>query len=361
MSPTKAVLAFIGLCIAVAVATVLWTHFNRPIPAGPMPGEDVAQPKAVTMLSLTHLIDDLASQISGSVGASDTYRVIPIKQGAWPIGTLVRVNAPGHPVNYEACAPITPVQSHQAPNMFPTSYEVDTGTAADIGLSPDLRGKVNAEVALKESNAVKLNFDRVEMAVLADDDITALTMKPACRAALKGRSLLMIRGLIKGKRVFTLQRSAASTGKVEAQLASFDINAGSGTSLLTVSDHDPLPFLAVVSTVSGSDTPGVSADVKAPTLGLIYLQRDVRDQSDAGRKLAGRLAQTDLHVVKTIETIPSAKMPSKASVRYFNDSDSEDARRVLMIVQQEFPDATLKQLQLFAPPGQMEVWLPRAK
>lgn len=310
-------------------------------------------------------------------GDSEQFRIIAT-DAEYPIGTLLR---PGSTVavDYDSCAPAKQPPKVNAPNLFPNTKVTQT-VALDFGLdNAVLSALVDAGVKLKNSDAVELKFSKSSVIFLSDRDIQKLATTGQCANALIGNTLLVVRGYVRGQRTFSIQREKDRTSSFGLKnIATFKVDAGSGSNTVAITDDADVGFLQVVSQVSadrirtGSSLPGspvigtptkVVATVQPPATpnrtGRVYIQRDATDSSGTDRRLAIALAGVGVPIEPRVEAIPTAKMPRLAQVRYFNDQDLSTAQRLLAEVKNVYPGAKIVKIGLPAPQSQFEVWLPR--
>ena len=183
----------------------------------------------------------------------------------------------------------------------------------------------------------------------------------------------LVRGYVIGQRSYLLERDRTASG--DAGLTKIgDVKfEGANGSKASLVDDQPVEFLAIVSKVSlpasspaggravaAAAVPKVSAPTAPAGQGKVYVQRDVRDSSDAAGRVQKLLAGLTLEVVPKVETVESRKMPRKAEVRYFNKEDEALAGHTANALRTIYPDAIKLYVGLKAPPRQLEVWLPKA-
>lgn len=332
-------------------------------------------------LSMDELQDQLATRAKMRLGNSQDFQVI-VTQAEYPVGTLMRQGST-IPVDFRACAPGEQPQRFGAPSLFP-SFRLNNEAAAGIGLDNALLTKIaDAGIKLSHGSDVTVSFQNTGLSVLSDNDLHALAVSAACSQALAGGTVLwMVRGYVRGQRQFAL--GATDTAAAHARLidiGSFEVNPGSGSSDVEVSDKGDVGFLQIISEVSAPaagqppppmrepasvpDTPPAKAGVVVdrPTVavrtGRIYIQQDRTDATGRGDAVRAALAGVGSPVVQTIERIDSQKMPDTAQVRYFNVADAALARSALDRLRATFPDAKLVRIPLPAPSGQLEIWLQR--
>lgn len=104
-----------------------------------------------------------------------------------------------------------------------------------------------------------------------------------------------------------------------------------------------------------------TAPTTLPNGPRLYVQADSNESPTDTAAFVAFLQQAwpQVSVVPQVETVPSAKMPLVAQVRFFNAGDEPLARQGLGILRQKYPNARIIRIGLSAPAGQLEVWLPR--
>lgn len=336
-----------------------------------------------------------------------------------PIGTLF---IPGHSLELDedSCRANPPPEAYRA-HAFP-DFNVQDAVAASVGLDPSVTQQLVALGAnIDRHSSISIRFDALERQYLDDHKLAELLRRPACIAALADGPVSMIRGYFRGQRNFVL--ATTGTGKIDAKLAkiaNFEVDRGAGESSVTLKDPSDFGFLQIYTQVAlktttstttttttvaapnpvllpppppppdegapqvnykyywpSPSTASVSIPVKvstvttrtasvitAPAASLavpyhVYIQRDALDGSHRDAIVATDLSQAGFPVASKVESVPSGKMPNQAQVRYFNLTDLESAKRALVILQKQFPNAQLRRIPLPSPNGQLEVWLPK--
>lgn len=173
--------------------------------------------------------------------------------------------------------------------------------------------------------------------------------------------------------------------KARLDQAELEVNAGSGGKGIGIVDKHAVPLFEVVTELPA----GPNAEPKRPALttslvtgrpesnsgqllpppivapaqtvpGKIYIQRDRADTSGNAAKLIALLKAQGFAVVPQVEAMPREETPNHASVRFFNDADRDKAVKVAAQLSQLYGAAIAPtQIKLVAPPGQLEIWLPR--
>jgi hypothetical protein len=361
----RLVLAIGGVLVLIAVAMVLWPRFR---------------PNKVEPLRTVALLSSLANDATNSINDKKARVRAPLF-GAEEIGTLIDPNG-SIAVSRGCRSAVEPVTQHPA-GFPPGTYKITEGAAADF--TQGFIGGLAAHMNLGADDAINLAFDDVDAKILYDDDLTAMAQTPECQKAINGRKLWIVRGYIEAKRTFTITGGMIDKASVENAASSthFDVNANSRSSSVTVADKQAIPLFEIVSAfdpqsaqqlaapaannaaligvavVGGKQQLAAVAPVTRAT-GRVFFQRDVADHSGVAAILQESVRALNLPVEPKVEQIPSNRVPSRASVRYFNGADEAEAQRVFAVVKARFPDATLDRMRLSAPAGQMEVWIPRA-
>lgn len=353
--------AWFAVLICVLVAAIagvfIWRGWPRPAPAEG--GEGV-----VRAASLDVLLKELAQRVAQQSGEAKDFRVL-VTVYQEPIGALME---PGRSIADDdvSCRPKTEPEKRDAPNLFPV-IETNRAVAGDFGLQAPLAQLGEAHASTRDADTVALRIDEPGRRALTGAVLRSVLNDPACRQAIGGRTMWLVRGYISGRREVILSSDRSVDLKGGAKLASFDI-APAGRDKLSVKDDQDRMFLQIVSEVQAPPAPAAAAGssevrlaapmrpVVAPG-GRIYIQQDVADDSNpAGTVLA---ALKGYNVVPKVEKIPSAKMPRAPQVRYFNEGDKSKAEEVAAALKSARLQAEVVRIALPAPVGQLEVWLPR--
>jgi len=314
----------------------------------------------------------LADRVSTKFKTGDDFRVL-VTDIDYPIGTLMEE---GRTVamSDEACLPAFEVHSYSLPSMFSTISM--TGKAAfDLGIdSAATQGMVKFGVKGGQDDVFNLSVSNAAGKFLLDDKLQQLLKQPDCAKTVEGKTLLLVRGYVIGKRIYLLQRArsgGADVGVDHVGALKVDASRSNGVSL---SDEAPVEFLQIVSKIAVGPQiaaapppppppppppfPGSTASVVVTT-GPVFMQRDVSDTSGNAAKIKDLLSGQSF-AVAGIEAIDHAKMPSIAQVRYFNKTDEGLADKAVAVLRQVYPSASKLFVGLKAPQGQLEVWLPKA-
>ena len=333
-------------------------------------------------MSMDDLQRQLADRAKARLGNAQDFQVI-VTEAEYPVGTLMRQGST-IPVDYRACEPQQPPIRVGAPSLFP-SFRLTSDAAASIGLDSGVIARIgDAGVKLSRDTGVTVSFQNTGLSVLSDHDLQTIALSKACNQALAGGLVLwMVRGYVLGQRQFALTATDAAAARLKVlKIGGFDVNPGSGTSSVEVSDPQDVGFLQIISEVKappqpprdpldpgdGAAMPGpstrlVPVKLTHPTVairtGRIYIQQDRTDTSSHAQTVRDALGGVGSTVAEAVQRIDSQKMPDVAQVRYFNPDDLPLADAALARLRATFPSATLVRIPLPAPPGQLEVWLPR--
>lgn len=361
--------AVLAAVVLAGVLGVMWLNRQQHVEKPP-----TDEHAAVRYETLDQLQQALAQRAATAWGGGDDFNIV-VTAYEVPIGTLMRQGR-SVPVEYSACKPQDVPPKFGIPSLL-QNYNVSREAAVDFGLDQDLLAKLGSlDANVKNASVLELSFKQPAIQVLSDGQIDSLLGNPACRQAIAGRPVLLVRGYIVGQRKFTLQnvKTNAFAGKVN-QTAGFSVNPGSGASSLDISDDTDRGFLQIVSQVDvvpevrGPASEGGNVAVEKPqapvasnftAAGTIYIQKDRADPTDRAGQVQQALRAAGLKVEQGIERIDTAKMPRRAQVRYFNAADKVRAEQVVTAVQAFFPNAKAARISVPAPAGQMEVWLPRS-
>ncbi|QWF18150.1 hypothetical protein [Lysobacter capsici] len=306
--------------------------------------------------------NQLAQRAADRIGSADDFKIV-VTQADFPIGTLLRQGST-IPVDYTSCLPTTATPKSSTTSLFPT-YSMSRSLAIDFGLDSKAIAKL-AELGLKlsDNDAINLSVANSGIQTLSDNDIQKITNNGSCNNALSaGSPVWLVRGYITGKRSFSLTSTNSSklNAKVE-KIGSFNVDAGSGSASLKLTDDSDVSFLQIISEIRKTPAQS-SSSITSPTssaaIGKVYIQKDASDTSRKAELVAKALSDASLAVAKSIEKIESKKMPKLAQVRYFNKSDRTEADNALTALKTHYPDAIITFISLPAPAGQLEIWLPR--
>ncbi len=371
-----------GIAVLFLAAFLLW----------PKPKPPTAPPVANVYDTIDRFQEELANRTRQKLGASDDFQVI-VAQIPYPIGTLMRQGTT-IPVDYRACAPGAQPPHLPVPSLFP-NYNLSNATAVTFGIDSEALSDVGkAGIDLARNEVVILSFRDTGADILSDRDIKDLIGLKDCRAAIASEPVWLVRGYIDGRRTFTLRRSAGARGELSvAKVGSFDVTPVSGGASVGLTDDSDLRFLQIVSqvalpppelpvklaipitpghhplerpgpipppSVSATPAPAVTKPTQQAAAGHVFVQIDIADSSGTAAQVVANLRTAGFPVVAKVERVDSAKMPRRAQIRYFNVADLPVARRALAQLTPLFPDAALVRIALPSPPGQLEVWLPKA-
>jgi hypothetical protein len=247
-----------------------------------------------------------------------------------------------------------------------------TGKAAfDLGIdSAATQGLVNFGVKAGQDDVYNLSVTNAAGKFLLDDKFQQLLNQPDCMKFVQGKTLLLVRGYVIGQRNYLLQRSQNGGANVGVDhVGSLKVDA-SRANEVSLADPAPVEFLQIVSKIAiGPQNPPPPPPPPPPPVpgqptnanfasGPVFMQRDEGDTSDNAAKIRDLLGAQSFRV-PGIEAIPHDKMPSIPQVRYFNRADEALANKAVAVLRQVYPSAAKLYVGLKAPPGQLEVWLPK--
>jgi len=135
--------------------------------------------------------------------------VVAVTTSQDPIGTIYRIGTT-IPVTYKACKPVSLDAPLSRANYFPSSYVLTKEAAANLGLDQAFQALAKININLQASRGVTLGFQKVTQQVLADDEVAAITVTSACKQAIEGKEVLLVRGYVSAKRDF----NATATGTI---------------------------------------------------------------------------------------------------------------------------------------------------
>lgn len=302
----------------------------------------------------------LQDRVQSKFGGSDNFQVY-VTDGGYPIGTIMREGTTVG-INRKACAPAIEAGVYKMPSMF-NSIMMNGKAAFELGLDAAVTQLARFGVKVGQEDTFNLSVAEAAGRFLLDDELTELIAQPACTAYLRGKSLLLVRGYVTGRRNYLLQRARNAGGDIGlTKVGDLKVEA-SGNSGISLKDEAPSDFLQIVSKVSLPASGTAVATISEPTtptgLGRVYVQRDVADASGQANAVKTGLAGQAFNVVPQVEAIESTKVPDAAQVRYFNKSDAAAADKAVAVLRRTYPDASKQYVGVKAPAGQLEVWLPR--
>jgi hypothetical protein len=386
-----------GLTLLI-VSVLMLTACPRPEP-DQIPRRVASAPASTAdiYLSFDKLQADLKKRAREKIGDAPDYSIV-VSDVSYPIGTLLRMNQFIPKSSCNIAAGKTPVTA-DAPSMFP-GYRLSKSVALSLGLDSAVLSKV-AELgaALKDDDVLSYQVNNTKVSVIFDDGLKELLATPECLQAIGDQKLRMVRGHITGKRDFTLSSALAANFKAGVtQVGKVEISGSNGTGI-TMKDTEATAFLLVMTDVeSSAQSPGViktsatkiwtvkpsDASLPAPVTqpsatlppskvlpapppppppqsvdaSLIYVQQDKADKTNT-QALLKELRKT-FKVAGSVEKLDSAKMPSRAQVRYFSEKDRAKAEAVAeQLKTQGYASAAPVYIGIASPPGQLEVWLPK--
>lgn len=344
------------IVIAALLLTACPSKPNKP----PKPADLPETPAGEVFESGDRVQQMLRDRVRSKFSAEDDFQVY-VTEAGYPIGTLMRE---GRTValNRASCAPSFEVGRYSLPNMF-NSILMRGKAAFDLGLdSLAVAELARFGVKAGQEDLFNLSVGNAAGQFLLDDELGQLLQQQSCAEYLRGKTLLLVRGYVVGKRNYRLQRDRNAGADIGVtKVGGLKVEA-SGASGISLEDEAPTEFLQIVSKVRVPG-PTVSMMTQPPppgTIGPVYLQRDVNDSSGNAARLKDLLGGRSFAVIPDIDAIESDKMPAIAQVRFFNRSDEAAAERAVAILRQVYPSAAKLFIGLKAPKGQLEVWLPRA-
>lgn len=316
-----------------------------------------------TYSDIDKFYDEVATRVRKRTGADKVPDLIIIpSEATWPIGTVLR---PGttFPADATACvAAEKQIVSADTPNLFP-DYANTYKNSIDLGIDNELIKKlIDAGVKIKDKDEITLKVAEPKLELIDDTTYAQLSTKTACKSVLSGKELWIVRGYAIGKRTFAFSSEIDRTGKAKIEkIASFDVDFGSGSSALKVTDDKPAKFIQIISAIKIEQGVTKSFLPSTPTgVGRIFIQKDRLDKSGASQSVINNLRAANFKVENNVESIDSSKMPRVAQIRFFNDTDRELATQAAEKLRAQFFEISVLKLKLPAPTGQLEVWLPRS-
>lgn len=286
--------------------------------------------------------------------------VIAVTASQDPIGTVYRFGTT-IPITYKACKPVNLDAPISRANYFPSSYVLTKEAAANLGLDQAFQALAKIGIDLKSSRGVTLGFQQVTQQVLADDEVAAVTVTSACKQAIEGKEVLMVRGYVSAKRDFDATSTGSIIVNIEAKkVGTLILKPLGSTNTVKIEDEEPGGFiqilqrLAIPRSTQGGETP---TPVQPIARGVLFIQVDSTAPSSTATDVARVLAANSFNVSPEIEKIDTSRMPQVTQVRFFNDSDKASADLALKIVSVSRPNAVAVRVGIPAPSGQLELWL----
>jgi hypothetical protein len=374
----------LALAAFVLLAMGVWWFVFRTPP--PRPGEADHQPQPVSVSSFDDFNKDLAKRVTDVLvpgGAAD-FQVV-VTPATDPIGTLYRKGR-SVPFDDTACAPSAEPVPRSLPNAFP-SYTLDAKVAADVGVDQALlQGVADLGTSIDAETSFNFSILDARMKVLTDRAVEQLLAASSCAAAAT-KEMVIVRGYVAGQRQFsTKSNRTGSAGAGVRNVGKFKVEADNG-GLISITDNAPQEFLQILSEITtpaeepstgggqgtggagGRGARGGTPPVQPPVIaaptevtgqGRIYVQQDQADTTGNGQQIVSALRSDGFAVEPQVERTATRLTPDRPQVRYFNEADKAKATMVLESLKEKYPDAVLVPLKIKAPPGQLEVWLPRA-
>lgn len=352
------------------------------------------QPPVDVLPSGDAVLELLRQRLTNAIQGEATFQVQPIQDAIFifPVGTVM---IPGRSIglNRSACAPPNQPGDYEMPSLF-NGVSMKGSAAVQLGLDPiGIARLASAGVKAGQNDVFMLSVDGPRGEFLLDDELADLLKQPGCASYLQGKTVNIVRGFIIGKRSYELGRSRSGGGGIGvSKVGNLNVDLSSDNRISLV-DQAPVKFLQIVSSVTipaaapppppppppppgGEPTPppppppppthaALTAYISAPIApsgpGQVYIQRDTADTSDHAAQVKALLSGQAFKVVPQVDAIDSAKMPTTAQVRYFNRNDEGLANRAVASLRTMFPGAVTQYVGLKAPPGQLEVWLPKVR
>ncbi|MEK6290476.1 MAG: hypothetical protein V4793_03635 [Paraburkholderia tropica] len=335
-----------------------------------------SQAEVIAVANYDVLNNILAKRVREQLGVADansTTQVLVTNGGA-AIGAVYRTGGRWIPYNDSSCTFPDP-QRAALPSAFP-SYQISKTLALSMGLDNELIQALSKfDVKLSDASSFSFSVEKPIMQVVSDTALTDGIEKPNCKAALKAANgdLYIVRGYISGKRTF--RTSVDATRLVEAgikKIASFDINAGGGKTLLEISDSEPSSFLQILELERYAAPAPVAYRPVIPTIdtllpvrdtahnpdlpSIVYIQQNSADAKSVGNTAQSLLSARGIRVASDVESLE--KTPSTSQVRYFRDADRNAAEQVASQLSSRFRDIEpIRSKVPGAKAGQLEVWL----
>jgi len=287
--------------------------------------------------------------------------VVAVTTSQDPIGTIYRIGTT-IPVTYKACKPVSLDAPLSRANYFPSSYVLTKEAAANLGLDQAFQALAKININLQASRGVTLGFQKVTQQVLADDEVAAITVTSACKQAIEGKEVLLVRGYVSAKRDFNATATGTIGVNIEAQkIGTLVVKPLGNTNTVKIQDEEAGGFIQILqrlaiprSTSQGGETP---SPLQPSARGNLFIQVDSSDTTSTANDIARLLAANSFKVASGIEKIETSRMPRVTQVRFFNDSDKASADLALKIVSVSRPNAVAVRVGIPAPVGQLELWL----
>jgi hypothetical protein len=375
---SKKILGMIAV-IAVLIGVLVAWHYSH-IPRNPVVTNGGGENHVVANVGdFDQFQQDLADRVLRQYGGGKDFSVI-VATTAYPLGTLLRSTG-SVPADLEDCVPKPLPKPLSASHLFPAyTMSSDTALAANLG-SGALQGLDSAGVNLKQSQNITYTIADTQIQIMDDNSVELVTGQGNCGKYISSHpGMRLIRGTVLGKMTFTVKVDNPATVKAQlAKIGGFSISDNPGSSTVSVADNDSQPIVELLSEFGNGPTASIAHPTPHPVEASVsinrsptsvepqsphmYVQMDVQDNPALGVKVVQLLRSSwpSADVESKVQKIPTQKMPDKAQVRYFNESDLAIANRCVGILREAYPDVRVVRIGLPSPKGQLEVWLPKVK
>ena len=303
--------------------------------------------------------DALANRAKDKIKGDDF--IVLATEPIWSIGTVLR-SGQTVPDNATACIVASEkILTASMPSLFPIYTNTFKNTIG-LSLADNFITKlVDAGVNITDKDEVSINVEDTKLTIIDNSTYHKLSSNKECGSILAGKELLIVRGYVSGKRSFVFSSNIDQNAKAKIEkIGSFNVDFGSGSRVLKVTDKQPEKFIEILSAIKIEQGVIEQVSPSTPTgSGRIFIQKDKQDKSGVSEAVVKSLRDANYEVENSVESIDSSKMPRIAQVRYFNDVDRNLANQVAENLKSKFPNIFVMKLKLPAPTGQLEVWLPR--
>lgn len=180
------------------------------------PPEETAITNVETFFAVQKRYSDVLHR---QIGAGDLIRIVPVVGAIYPIGTPLRAGT-ASPLTHtcDLTSDIGLLKTGFAPVPF-TKSDRSFGANLEIPLpvANALASAINAGVKLDASTRLELNYTDLRQELLPEKSIDALFQRRACRNAIDGNRITVIRGYVHGKQrvsygdVFTFDPKLSAT------------------------------------------------------------------------------------------------------------------------------------------------------
>jgi hypothetical protein len=340
------------------------------------------------------LRDRVFQEYGGAAAGSDFQAIVATPDSS--IGTLIRAGG-SLPADSSDCIPTPLPKPVPHGGLFP-EYNLSSSTAISANLGPNaVQALSSSDLNLGSSSTLTYKIDDPQIQIIADNTVEGLTRTGNCHDYIQAHpGLRFIRGMVTGKITYIVHSDHPASAKAQLlkDFGKISVADDPGNSTLSISDAESQPivdlltiFPAAVTTAAAATmetmamnhalnhhnyqsggnaafSPPATSPDRAPASVAgprVYVQADVLEPAASSASVVQQLAAAwpSAMIIPRVERVPSARMPTVAQVRFFNDGDQALAQNCLAILKEKYPNARIVRIGLSSPAGQLEVWLPK--